>query len=100
MKFARQSFQPDWFGDYAINESVTSGTSPFNEWYGFDSEEKAHEELSLLDDLANPDVIVLAVGPNGRLMYYSSEDVDEDDVVSPGASPASVRDIVRAISRF
>ena len=39
MKYAKQSNRPDWFqsDESKLYESATSGSSPFNEWYEFDT---------------------------------------------------------------
>lgn len=40
--YAQQARKPDWFdGRHAIELAATSGSSPFNEWAGFDSREDA-----------------------------------------------------------
>lgn len=44
-KYAQQAAKPLWFNEHPdwLYASATSGNSPFNEWYGFQSRQAALE---------------------------------------------------------
>jgi hypothetical protein len=49
MKYARQASVPEWYGsdESKLYESATSGSSPSNEWYGFDDRADAIAYIGL-----------------------------------------------------
>ena len=96
--YARQSHAPDWYDrTNHLHVAATSGTSPFNEWYGFQSEQDAHDmacrfkSQSFIDEFVNIE---------GR--FYHSEDVmwDRDDTPLSEKTPACLQRMVDAESSF
>lgn len=98
--YAQQSRQPDWFDpNNALHVSATSGSSPFNEWYAFESRRQAVADLS---GAANQSYVDNFVELDGEI--YHTDDVDFDEfgnsAIRPSARPADLAEIVRAQSRF
>lgn len=106
LNYKQQESQPAWFkeNDDHFYHSVTSGSSPFNEWYEFESEEDAldfaltFESQSVIDHYCRVTV-------DGKDRWYDNDDVisfDEVDgyTVEEGAKPASFADLAQAESRF
>ena len=43
-RYHQGPFAPEWFDSCdPYHYAITSGTSPFNEWYGFNNDEDVHE---------------------------------------------------------
>ena len=106
LNYKQQESQPAWFkeNDDHFYHSVTSGSSPFNEWYEFESEEDAlnfaltFESQSVIDHLSRVTV-------EGKERWYDNDDViyvddTEEYTVTPDATPASFADLAQAESRF
>ena len=106
MNYAQQSNQPEWYNkqDDHFYNAVTSGSSPFNEWYEFASEKEAldfaltFESQSVIDHFTRVTV-------DGADRWFCNEDIasfDELDgyTVEEGAKPASFGDLAQAESRF
>ena len=118
LNYARQSNQPEWFWGCVFNQSfghffhaVTSGSSPFNEWYEFESEEDAlefaltFESQSVIDQFSRVTVEgkerwyhndEVGIGSNP----YASFDEEEGYAVQQGSKPASFADLAQAESPF
>tara|TARA_R100000664_G_C2754082_1_gene141602 strand:+ start:1443 stop:1772 length:330 start_codon:yes stop_codon:yes gene_type:complete len=106
LNYKQQESQPAWFkeNDDHFYHSVTSGSSPFNEWYEFESEEDAldfaltFESQSVIDRYSRVTV-------DGKDRWYDNDDViyvddTEEYSVTPDATPASFADLAQAESRF
>ena len=106
LNYKQQESQPAWFkeNDDHFYHSVTSGSSPFNEWYEFESEEDAldfaltFESQSVIDRYSRVTV-------DGKDRWYDNDDViyvddTEEYTVTPDATPASFADLAQAESRF
>jgi len=106
LNYKQQESQPAWFkeNDDHFYHSVTSGSSPFNEWYEFESEEDAlnfaltFESQSVIDHFSRVTV-------EGKERWYDNDDViyvddTEEYTVTPDATPASFADLAQAESRF
>ena len=106
LNYKQQSSEPIWFnqnGDHYYH-SVTSGSSPFNEWYEFESESDAldfaltFESQSVIDHYCRITI-------DGRDRWYDLADVvsfDEEQgyIAKQGATPASFAELAQAESRF
>ena len=106
--------KPDWFrsDDSKIYESATSGTSPFNEWYEFDSRKDA---IALIDRAFDSQSFVNRFTP-GQGEYYDADDllgvlneqfgedhdydmvIDEADLSN--LTPAGLGEMIEAESRL
>tara|TARA_Y100001963_G_scaffold131498_1_gene189003 strand:- start:5 stop:334 length:330 start_codon:yes stop_codon:yes gene_type:complete len=106
LNYKQQESQPAWFkeDDDHFYHSVTSGSSPFNEWYEFEREEDAldfaltFESQSVIDRYSRVTV-------DGKDRWYDNDDViyvddTEEYTVTPDATPASFADLAQAESRF
>ena len=107
LNYDRQSNQPEWFwrelGSFFC--AVTSGSSLFNEWYEFESEEDALEFALTFESQSVIDHFTRATTEDGRDRWFHNEDVssfDEVDgyTVKKGATPASFADLAQAESPF
>ena len=49
--YTQQATKPEWFGSQEINASAESGSSPFNEWYGFNSNNGRSTRQSALETI-------------------------------------------------
>ena len=106
LNYKQQESPPAWFnqnGDHYYH-SVTSGSSPWNEWYEFESEADAlnfaltFESQSVLDYFSR-------VSVDGEERWYSHDRPDGSNVgCLPIAAyenrPASFADLAQAESRF
>ena len=107
LNYARQANQPSWFGEDEDHfyHAVTSGTSPWNEWYEFASEEDAldfaltFESQSVIDHFYRVTV-------DGKRRWYHNDDVGlhthwtDSSPIEEGTPPASFADLAQAESRF
>ena len=107
LNYARQSNQPDRFEENWDHffYAVTSGTSPSNEWYEFESEEDAlefaltFESQSVIDHFSRVTV-------EGKERWYHNDDVGLHThwtapcPVEEGTPPASFADLAQAESPF
>ena len=102
--YARQSHAPDWYErtNY-LHVCATSGTSPFNEWYAFQSEQEAHDLACSFKSQSFIDEFVL-VGEGLTSKFYHVADVTFDDdceaTANPGTTPACLQSMVDAESAF
>lgn len=106
LNYNQQANQPSWFNeneDYFYH-SVTSGSSPFNEWYAFTSEEDAlkfalvFESQSVIDHFSRVTV-------EGKERWYRNDDENGGNVGCVPIDayenrPASFADLAQAESRF
>ena len=109
LNYKQQENQPAWFNENEDHfyHSVTSGSSPFNEWYEFETEDDAlgfaltFEGQSVIDHYCRVTV-------DGKDRWYELDDVTFADpqsidtyaVPNEGATPASFADLSQAESRF
>lgn len=107
LNYKQQANEPDWFNenDDHFYHSVTSGSSPSNEWYEFQSEEDAlnfaltFESQSVIDYFSRVTV-------DGKERWYHNDDVGlhthwtDPCPVIEGTPPASFADLAQAESRF
>ena len=106
LNYKQQESQPDWFKENHDHfyHSITSGASPFNEWYEFESESEAldfsltFQSQSVIDHYTRVTV-------DGKDRWYDNDDViyvddTEEYCVTPDATPASFADLAQAESRF
>ena len=108
LKYNQQANEPEWFNknEDHFYHAVTSGSSLFNEWYEFESEEDALEfALYLFKSQSVIDHFTRATAEDGRERWFHNDDVssfDEVDgyTVKKGATPASFADLAQAESRF
>ena len=108
MNYAQQSNQPDWFNrnpDHFFY-AVYSGSSPFNEWYEFASEEEALDFALTFESQSVIDHFTRATMEDGRDRWFHNDDIQvmadgwEPAVAKENASPASFGDLAQAESRF
>ena len=106
INYKQQEVQPAWFNENASHfyHAVTSGSSPFNEWYEFRTESDA---LDFALTFKSQSVIdrYCRITVDGKDRWYDNEDVigfDEADgySVEEGANPACFADLAQAESRF
>ena len=106
----QQAEEPHWFSYAPVALSATSGTSPFNEWAGFDNEDEAREKLAdwVLESTKDHQVECIK-GENGWQFFHrddcefpDDEDVNPDWEVRPkaGATEMDLQEVFRALSRF
>lgn len=105
--YAKQPRKPEWFDESnPMHLSATSGSSPFNEWYAFQTRRDAVEWLR---DTNPPqpfvDKYILFNNDYYEWDAFTPESVetmqDADDLVlKPGAEPADLSDLVADASRF
>ena len=106
LNYKQQESQPVWFkeNDDHFYHSVTSGSSPFNEWYEFKTEADAldfaltFESQSVIDHYCRVTV-------DGKDRWYDNDRPDGSNVgCLPIAAyenrPASFADLAQAESRF
>ena len=102
--YAKQAHAPDWYDrtNY-LHVCATSGTSPFNEWYAFQSEQDAHDIACGFNSQSFIDAFVL-VGEGSTAKFYHMEDVTMDDdceaTANPGTTPACLQSMGDAESAF
>ena len=105
LNYKQQESQPAWFNENANHfyHAVTSGSSPFNEWYEFETEADAldfaltFESQSVIEHYCRVTV-------DGKDRWYDNDDViyvddTEEYTVTPDATPASFADLAQAASR-
>ena len=103
--YARQSHAPDWYDRLnPLHVAATSGTSPFNEWYAFQSEQDAHDIAGSFKSQSFIDEFVL-VGEGSTSKFYHVDDVTMDDdlcdvTANSGTIPACLQSMVDAESAF
>ncbi len=108
LNYKQQETQPAWFNenDDHFYHSVTSGSSPFNEWYEFETEEDALDFALTFESQSVIDNYIRAAGPDGKDRWYCPIlldcrlDKDGKWVVPERATPASFADLSQAESRF
>ena len=106
-KYHQGPYAPDWFEQSnRYHYAITAGTSPFNEYYGFNNDDDLHE---LAHSFTSQSFIDGFVYIEDEKAWYHYEDVNEhikDDECSvyytakPGTSPADARAMLEAESRF
>lgn len=99
-EYAQQSSKPEWFGTFEINLSAQSGSSPFNEWYGFKSREDAVAVLSENNSQSFIDQFEVVSGEIYDTDSTEWCDDKEEMILAIDAKPADLNDVVRAQSRF
>ena len=107
LNYKQQANQPSWFNenDDCFYHAVTSGSSPFNEWYEFEREEDALKFALTFESQSVIDHFTRATTEDGRDRWFHNDDVssfDEMDgyTVKKDATPASFADLAQAESRF
>ena len=108
LNYKQQESQPAWFkeDDDHFYHSVTSGSSPFNEWYEFESEEDALDFALTFESQSVIDHFIRATTEDGRDRWFHVEDVEvmadgwEPAVAKQDAEPASFAELAQAESRF
>ncbi len=114
MKYIQQSTKPAFFNSNTecLYASATSGTSPFNEWYEFDSRQEAVEFIattftsqSFVDGFQCAQGEIWDAEELWKLLtaqfgdgFDFDEVIDEADLTS--LEPASLQEMVWAESRF
>ena len=106
-RYYQGPYQPDWFDSAdPYHYDITSGTSPFNEWYAFGHDDDVHELAHSFTSQTFIDDFVFLEDEN---KWYDIDDVNEhinDDECSfsftpkPKTSPADARAMLEAESRF
>ena len=106
-KYHQGPYKPDWFDKSDPSHyDITAGTSPFNEWYGFNNDDDVHELAWLFTSQHFIDKFVFLEKEN---KWYDVDDVHEhlnEDKCSyfytpkTGAVHANGREILEAESRF
>lgn len=72
MKYVKQAHKPEFFDkSNPLHVSATSGTSPNNEWYAFDSHQDAIDEISKFSSEVFVDGMMIFKGE-----LYSIEDLN------------------------
>lgn len=67
--YSQQSGMPLWYGSHLVNFCATSGSSPFNEWFGFDFEFEAYAYFrGLLHHSSSENFVVI-----GLRIYYADD---------------------------
>ena len=108
LNYKKQSTEPTWFGENQghFYHSVTSGSSPSNEWYEFESEDKALAFAVSFESQSVIDHFTLAATEDGSDRYFDNEDIaDLGDFDTPatareGATPATFAELAQAESSF
>ena len=108
LNYKRQATQPTWFNENESHfyHSVTSGSSPSNEWYEFETEDTALAFTVSFESQSVIDHFTLAPTEDGPERYFETEDIaDLGDFDLPasakeGATPASFAELAQAESRF
>lgn len=108
LNYNQQANQPEWFNknEDHFYHAVTSGTSPSNEWYEFESEEDALDFALTFESQSVIDHFTRATTEDGRDRWFHHEDIAkhadgwEPAEASPSAKPASFADLAQAESRF
>ena len=101
MEYKQQATNPDWWNTNSdcIRIAATSGTSPFNEWYQFESRE---EGLSFIQETFNSQTYI------DNFAWIDGEIYDVNDIiwnsdepeVKNNAAPAELIDVIKAESKF
>ena len=104
LNYERQASEPEWFNknEDHFYHAVTSGSSPSNEWYEFESEEDALEFALTFESQSVIDHFTRATTKDGCHRWFHNEDVSSFDcyTVKKGAAPASFADLAQAESPF
>ena len=108
--YARQATKPEWYGQHEINISCTSGSSPFNEWYGIDGGKGLSARQSALDIVQRTFESQAFLD---RFMFIGHEIYDTDELrhhpdrpegeeweIPHGVEPADLQDVFNAESKF
>tara|TARA_R100001510_G_C7584776_1_gene156486 strand:+ start:412 stop:744 length:333 start_codon:yes stop_codon:yes gene_type:complete len=106
LNYKQRANEPEWFNknEDHFYHAVTSGSSPFNEWYEFESEEDAlkfaltFESQSVIDHFS-------LVTVEGKERWYRNDNENGDNVGCVPISayenrPASFAELAQAESRF
>ena len=110
LNYKQQASEPTWFNqnDDHYYHSVTSGSSPFNEWYEFATEDDALEFALTFESQSVVDHYC-RVTVDGKERWYQISDVvhvcHDKQPLTPllrnsSAIPASFADLAEAESRF
>ena len=101
MNYSRQPNQPDFFKpENPLHFSATAGTSPFNEWYAFDSEEDAFNAVASFTSQSFMDEMMIH---KGTLYYYDDLTWNDEGAILEVREGAVLNDFQNAIqleSRF
>ena len=108
LNYERQSNQPDWYlrEPESFFCAVTSGSSPFNEWYEFESEDDALEFALRFESQSVIDHFTRATTEDGRDRWFHNDDIDvmadgwDPAIAKKDARPAAFADLAQAESLF
>ena len=107
LNYERQASEPEWFNknEDHFYHAVTSGSSPFNEWYEFEREEDALDFCLIFYSQSVIDHFTRATAGDGRERWFHNDDVSNFDevngyTVKKGSTPASFADLAQAESSF
>ena len=108
LNYKRQENQPTWFNENESHfyHSVTSGGSPSNEWYEFETEDKALAFAVSFESQSVIDHFTLAGTEDDHDRYFRNYDIaDSGDFDAPatareGATPATFAELAQAESSF
>ena len=108
INYEQQANEPNWFNHHASHfyHRVTSGSSPSNEWYEFESEEDALDFALTFESQSVIDHFIRATTEDGRDRWFHDEDIEvmadgwEPAVAKQDAEPASFAELAQAESRF
>tara|TARA_Y100000114_G_scaffold104075_1_gene97251 strand:+ start:559 stop:894 length:336 start_codon:yes stop_codon:yes gene_type:complete len=107
LNYARQSHQPEWFEENwdHFYHAVTSGSSPFNQWYEFESEEDALEFALRFESQSVIDHFEVAAF-DSKDRWFHREDIAvmadgwDPAIAKKDARPAAFADLAQAESPF
>ena len=107
LNYKQQANEPDWFNenDDHFYHSVTSGSSPSNEWYEFESESDALDFALSFESQSVIDHFEVAAFDKKDRWFHHEDIAKHADGWEPakavqGATPASFADLAQAQSRF
>ena len=107
LNYERQSNQPDWYlrEPESFFCAVTSGSSPFNEWYEFKNEEDALDFALSFESQSVIDHFEVAAF-DGKDRWFHIEDIAvmadgwDPAIAKKDARPAAFADLAQAKSLF
>jgi len=108
LNYDQQANEPEWFNknEDHFYHAVISGSSPFNEWYRFESEEDALEYALLFESQSVIDHFTRATTRDGLDRWFHNEDIDvmadgwDPAIAKKDARPAAFADLAEAESPF
>jgi len=108
MNYKQQAHKPSWYesDDSKIYHKVTSGSSPFNEWYEFDNRKDALDHVALC--FYSDSFWQRFSFHNGEIYddyQFTFESINsaasgDDWILKLDAKPACIQEMIEAESRF